>query len=78
MTGPQLRDKKESVWSRIKKLALTDVGALVRGLNAADLEKMERILLEAGCNATAGRCCWPPPTRTAPAPSTSSRSGRSG
>ena len=26
---------------------MTDVGALMRGLNAADLEKMERVLIEA-------------------------------
>src|SRR5262245_328716 len=47
MTGPKLSDKKESLWSRIKKLALTDVGALMRGLNADDLERMERVLIEA-------------------------------
>src|SRR6185295_5401049 len=47
MTGPKLGDKKESLWSRIKKLAFTDVNALMRGLNAADLEKMERVLIEA-------------------------------
>ncbi|MGE0353221.1 MAG: signal recognition particle-docking protein FtsY [Gemmatimonadales bacterium] len=39
--------EKASVWSRIKRLALTDVGALVRKLNAADLEQIERILIEA-------------------------------
>src|ERR671915_1774803 len=38
---------KGSVWSRIKRIALTDVGALMRGLNADDLEKMERVLIEA-------------------------------
>lgn len=38
---------KRSVWSRIKRLALTDVGAIVRRLNADDLETIERILLEA-------------------------------
>src|SRR5688500_5893779 len=38
---------KRSVWSRIKRLALTDVGALMRGLNADDLENMERVLIEA-------------------------------
>jgi fused signal recognition particle receptor len=35
------------LWGRLKRLALTDVGALVRGFNAADLEAMERLLLEA-------------------------------
>jgi fused signal recognition particle receptor len=39
--------EKQSVWSRIKRIALTDVGALMRGLNAEDLENMERVLIEA-------------------------------
>src|SRR4051795_1612023 len=45
---------KPSVWSRIKRIALTDVGALMRGLNADDLENMERVLIEAdfGVSAT--------------------------
>src|ERR687895_1055595 len=45
---------KGSVWSRIKRIALTDVGALMRGLNADDLENMERVLIEAdfGVSAT--------------------------
>lgn len=38
---------KRGLWQKIKRLALTDVGALVRGLKADDLEEMERILLEA-------------------------------
>jgi fused signal recognition particle receptor len=38
---------KRSLWSRIKQIALTDVGALMRGLNADDLENMERVLIEA-------------------------------
>jgi fused signal recognition particle receptor len=38
---------KGSVWSRIKRIALTDVGALIRGLNASDLENLERVLIEA-------------------------------
>jgi fused signal recognition particle receptor len=38
---------KPSVWSRIKRIALTDVGALMRGLNADDLENLERVLIEA-------------------------------
>ncbi len=41
------QQKRPGLWGRIKRLALTDVGALVRGLNAADLESMERLLLEA-------------------------------
>jgi fused signal recognition particle receptor len=39
--------EKQSVWSRIKRIALTDVGALMRGLNADDLQSMERVLIEA-------------------------------
>jgi len=35
------------LWGRLKRLAMTDVGAMVRGFNAADLEAMERLLLEA-------------------------------
>jgi fused signal recognition particle receptor len=37
----------QNLWSRIKRIALTDVGALMRGLNADDLEKKERVLIEA-------------------------------
>src|SRR3954470_7125973 len=40
-------NQKQSLWSRIKRIALTDVGALMRGLNAEDLERMERVLIEA-------------------------------
>jgi len=40
-------NEKQSLWSRIKRVALTDVGALMRGLNADDLENMERVLIEA-------------------------------
>lgn len=39
--------EKQNLWSRIKQIALTDVGALMRGLNADDLENMERVLIEA-------------------------------
>ena len=46
MTG-RIGEEKRSLWQRIKRLALTDVGALVRGLNADDLETMERMLIEA-------------------------------
>ena len=47
--------KKLGFWTRLKRLALTDVGALVRRLNAEDVEAMERLLLEAdfGLAATA-------------------------
>jgi fused signal recognition particle receptor len=46
--------ERPSVWARIKRIALTDVGALMRGLNAEDLENLERVLIEAdfGVGAT--------------------------
>lgn len=46
--------QKLSLWQRLKRVALTDVGALVRGMNAADLEALERTLIEAdfGVQAT--------------------------
>jgi fused signal recognition particle receptor len=46
MTG-RIGEDRKSLWQRIKRFALTDVGALVRGLNADDLETMERLLIEA-------------------------------
>lgn len=47
--------KKLGFWGRLKRLALTDVGALVRKLNADDIEALERVMLEAdfGLPATA-------------------------
>lgn len=50
ISGPRL-----GLWQRIKRLALTDVRALARGLNADDLEQLERVLIEAdfGVPATA-------------------------
>ena len=47
MANGRLTDRKESLWSRIKRVAMTDVGALMRGLNADDLERLERVLIEA-------------------------------
>jgi fused signal recognition particle receptor len=38
---------KSGLWTRIKRLALTDVGALVRGLKGDELEQLERTLIEA-------------------------------
>jgi fused signal recognition particle receptor len=51
----RLTATKLGLWSRVKRLALTDVGALVRGLKDADLERLEQTLLEAdfGLAATA-------------------------
>ena len=45
MTFGRLKEK-DGLWTRLRKLALTDVGALVRKLNASDLEAMERLLIE--------------------------------
>ncbi len=47
MAGTRLSAQKMGLWGRIKRLALTDVGALVRGLRAEDLEALERLLIEA-------------------------------
>ncbi len=47
MTAGRLGEQKQGLWSRIKRVMMTDVGALVRGLNAEDLEAMERLLIEA-------------------------------
>lgn len=54
MTGRIGEAPKLSLWQRVKRIALTDVGALVRGMNAADLEALERTLIEAdfGLQAT--------------------------
>jgi fused signal recognition particle receptor len=54
MANGRLTDRKDSLWGRIKRIAMTDVGALMRGLNADDLERMERVLIEAdfGVSAT--------------------------
>lgn len=54
MTGRIGDSPKLSLWQRVKRIALTDVGALVRGMNAADLEALERTLIEAdfGVKAT--------------------------
>lgn len=55
MTASRIGDTPRlSLWQRLKRVALTDVGALVRGMNAADLEALERTLLEAdfGVQAT--------------------------
>jgi fused signal recognition particle receptor len=50
----RLGDKKQSLWSRLKRLAFTDVNAIIRGLNADDLGQLERLLIEAdfGVQAT--------------------------
>lgn len=46
MTG-RITEDNRTLWQRIRRFAMTDVGALVRGLNADDLENLERLLIEA-------------------------------
>jgi fused signal recognition particle receptor len=47
MANGRLTDRKDTLWNRIKRVAMTDVGALMRGLNADDLERLEQVLIEA-------------------------------
>ena len=51
---------KAGLWARLKRLMVTDVGALARGLNAGDVESLERIMLESdfGLPATANLVDW--------------------
>jgi fused signal recognition particle receptor len=44
---------KRGLWQRLKAVALTDVGVLVRGLDRDALERVERVLLEADFGAGA-------------------------
>ena len=52
--------QKVGLWARLKRLMVTDVGALARGLNAGDVESLERIMLESdfGLPATADLVDW--------------------
>jgi len=52
--------EKVSLWTRLKRLMVTDVGALARGLNAGDVEGLERVMLESdfGLPATADLVDW--------------------
>jgi fused signal recognition particle receptor len=43
----RLEGTRLGLWARLKRLAFTDVNAIIRGLNAADLEAMEQTLIEA-------------------------------
>ena len=43
----RLVGEKKSLWRRIRDLALTDVGVLVRGLDEGSLERFEEVLLGA-------------------------------
>lgn len=47
MSAGRLGEEKQGLWARLKRLAFTDVGAVLRGLNADDLEGVERLLIEA-------------------------------
>ena len=44
---------KRGLWQRLRAVALTDVGVLVRGLDRDALERVERVLLEADFGAGA-------------------------
>jgi fused signal recognition particle receptor len=46
-------DEKTSLWKKIKDIALTDVGVLVRGLDAGSLEQLEELLLASDFGVTA-------------------------
>ena len=52
--------QKVGLWARLKRLMVTDVGALARGLNAGDVEGLERVMLESdfGLPATADLVDW--------------------
>jgi fused signal recognition particle receptor len=39
------KGEKRTLWSRIKEVALTDVGVLVKGLDEGSLEKLEELLI---------------------------------
>jgi fused signal recognition particle receptor len=43
---------RRGLWNRIKTVALTDVGVLVKGLDRDALEEIERVLLEADFGST--------------------------
>lgn len=39
------KEERKSLWQRIKEVAFTDVGAIVRGIDAGSLERLEELLL---------------------------------
>jgi fused signal recognition particle receptor len=39
------KEERKSLWQRIKEVAFTDVGVLVRGIDAGSLERLEELLL---------------------------------
>ena len=46
-------EEQASLWKRIKDIALTDVGVLVRGLDEGSLEQLEEVLLASDFGVTA-------------------------
>ncbi|MFQ6045155.1 MAG: signal recognition particle-docking protein FtsY [Gemmatimonadales bacterium] len=46
---------REGLWARIRRVAVTDVGVLIRGLDRTRLEQVERILVEADFGPAAFR-----------------------
>lgn len=46
-------EEEKSLWTRIKDVALTDVGVLVRGLDRSALERLEELLIAADFGARA-------------------------
>ncbi|HKP30803.1 MAG TPA: signal recognition particle-docking protein FtsY [Gemmatimonadales bacterium] len=60
MSNRVTEKEKVSLWARLKRLMVTDVGALARGLNAGDVEQLERVMLESdfGLPATAELVDW--------------------
>jgi fused signal recognition particle receptor len=53
VTGGSAGGQKLGLWSRIKRLALTDVAVLVRGVGRAELDEFERVLIEADLGVAA-------------------------
>ena len=43
----RVTSEKQGLWSRLRRLATADVGAVLRRFNAQDLERIEQLLLEA-------------------------------
>src|SRR5690606_18916148 len=39
------KEERKSLWQRIKEVAFTDVGAIVRGIEPGSLERLEELLL---------------------------------
>jgi len=52
VTGP-IGGPRLGLWSRIRRLALTDVAVLMRGAGRAELDAFERVLLESDLGVTA-------------------------